>query len=90
MMNTQNMERPRTQAEFEQMANDWAVKVAEMFGDGALHVGVVLAALMQVHRATVSLLDEDGRRAEALAVAAYARDLRATCSPIHFPDQKRV
>lgn len=90
MMNTQNMERPRTQAEFEQMANDWAIKVAEIFGDGTLHVGVVLAALMQVHRATVSLLDEDGRRDESLAVAAYARDLQATCTSIHFPNQKGV
>lgn len=83
MSNTQDMEQPRSQAEFDQMVDDLAIKVAEVFGDGAIHVGVVLSALLQVHRATVSLLDEGGRRHESLAVAAYAGDLLAT-NPVLF------
>lgn len=78
MSNIQDMEQPRSQAEFDQMVDEMAIKVAEVFGDGTVHIGVVLSALLQVHRATVSLLDEDGRHHESFAVAAYAGDLLAS------------
>lgn len=83
MSNMQDMEQPRSQAEFDQMVDDLAIKIAEVFGDGTVHIGVVLSALLQVHRVTVSLLDEDGRRHESFAVAAYAGDLLAT-RPSYF------
>lgn len=98
-MNTQEMDQPRTQAEFEQMSDDMALKIAEVVGDGAIHLGVVLSALLKVHRATFGLLNEDGRRHESFALAAYAGDLVAArqhpltmhapaCAFSHSPNQK--
>ena len=76
-MDTQEMNQPRSLAEFEQLSDDMALKLAEVVGDGRIHLGVVLSALLKLHRATVSLLDEDGRRHESFALAAYAGDLLA-------------
>lgn len=76
-MNIQEMILPRSRAEFEQMSDDMALKFAEVIGDGPNHLDVVLAALQKLHRATVALLDEDGRRRELFALAAYAGGLMA-------------
>lgn len=98
-MNSQEMNQPRNRAEFEQMSDDMALKLAEVIGDGPNHLGVVLAALQKLHRATVAVLDEDGRRRELFALAAYAGGLMdahshpltshaPVCAPSHSPNQK--
>lgn len=80
-MNAHEASFPRSQAAFEQESDAMAVQIATVVGDGHINTSLVLSALRKVHRATFFLLNEDGRRTEALALAIYARQLLAV--PAH-------
>lgn len=93
-MDMQSMKQPLSPAEFEQMSNEMARKFAGVLGDGRVHAGVVLSALLKVHRATALMLDENGRRHESFALAACAdelfamrRELPVTAGPVNHSTQ---
>jgi hypothetical protein len=69
---------PETVQEMELMANDLAREMYSVLQGRTFVTGVLLEALMVLHRGTVRSMPVDAQRDIGFAMAAYAGDLMAT------------